>query len=176
MTEKKIQIQSKNLEGTFDLLFPKTKAAITVMNDGKTVQDVITTILETLNKKVELKTVTEEVKKIVGSAPEALDTLQELAKALNNDASFATTITNLLSKKVEIVKGKQLSTEDFTKELKQKLEKLQINEDGTAKIKQDNKAMLVTKEEKDKWDKKTKIVVSKSEDDLTADIIFKEID
>ncbi|NDO81510.1 hypothetical protein CJP72_12260 [Citrobacter sp. NCU1] len=36
---------------------------------------------------------------LVGSSPEALDTLSELAKALGNDPNFATTITNQLAKK-----------------------------------------------------------------------------
>ena len=44
--------------------------------------------------------VTQKIKDIVGAAPAALDTLQEIAKSLNNDSDFAGTITNELSKKV----------------------------------------------------------------------------
>ena len=40
------------------------------------------------------------IKELVNSAPDALNTLQELAKALGNDASFATTVTNALAGKV----------------------------------------------------------------------------
>ena len=36
----------------------------------------------------------------MNSAPETLDTLQELARALNNDPNFATTMLNLLAGKV----------------------------------------------------------------------------
>ena len=36
---------------------------------------------------------------LVDSAPDTLNTLNELAKALNNDPSFATTITNLIAEK-----------------------------------------------------------------------------
>lgn len=36
---------------------------------------------------------------LVDSAPETLNTLNELAKALNNDPNFATTITNLIAEK-----------------------------------------------------------------------------
>ena len=43
--------------------------------------------------------VTQKIKDIVGAAPAALDTLQEIAKSLNNDSDFAGTITNELSKK-----------------------------------------------------------------------------
>ena len=43
--------------------------------------------------------VTKKIQDIVGAAPAALDTLQEIAKSLNNDSDFAGTITNELSKK-----------------------------------------------------------------------------
>ena len=45
--------------------------------------------------------VTQKIKDIVGTAPAALDTLQEIAKALNDDSNFAGTVTNELSKKVK---------------------------------------------------------------------------
>ena len=47
------------------------------------------------------KAVAQAVAKIVNSAPETLDTLEELAKALDNDPNFATTIMTLLGNKVE---------------------------------------------------------------------------
>ncbi|WP_200809486.1 hypothetical protein [Intestinibacillus massiliensis] len=37
--------------------------------------------------------------RLIGSAPGALDTLEELAAALGNDANFATTVTNLIAGK-----------------------------------------------------------------------------
>jgi hypothetical protein len=39
---------------------------------------------------------------VVDAAPEALNTLNELAAALNDDANFATTVTNSLSNKLDI--------------------------------------------------------------------------
>lgn len=55
---------------------------------------------ELSSKDYQTKTqVNEIVKNVVGSAPEALDTLKELADALGNDANFASTITGELSKK-----------------------------------------------------------------------------
>lgn len=68
--------------------------------------------------------VTQKISEIVNSAPEALDTLKELAAALNNDSNFATTIITQLGTKVDKVEGKQLSTEDFTAALKTSLESL----------------------------------------------------
>ena len=68
--------------------------------------------------------VTQKISKLVSSAPETLDTLNEIAAALNNDSNFATTIIAQLGTKVDKVEGKQLSTEDFTTALKTSLENL----------------------------------------------------
>ncbi|MFU0833869.1 MAG: hypothetical protein ACFWUC_13160 [Oscillospiraceae bacterium] len=61
------------------------------------------------------------IQAIIGTAPDALDTLAEIAEALNNDPDFAATVTNLLAQKVDKVAGKGLSTEDFTTVEKEKL-------------------------------------------------------
>lgn len=61
------------------------------------------------------------IQNVIDSAPAALDTLAELANALNNDADFASTVTNQLTTKVDKVEGKQLSTEDYTTTEKTKL-------------------------------------------------------
>jgi len=45
--------------------------------------------------------VTTAISNLVGGAPSALDTLNELAAALNDDASYATSITNALAGKVD---------------------------------------------------------------------------
>ena len=47
--------------------------------------------------------VAQAIAALVNSAPGALDTLQELARALGNDANFATTVTNALANKVSKV-------------------------------------------------------------------------
>lgn len=123
MANKNIQMKQKNGTG-WDELFPKTKSIIVAMNDGRTLEAAITDLINTLTGKVTLADVTTEIQKVVGTAPAALDTLNELANALNNDPSFATTITNALANKVDKVSGKQLSTEDFTTALKTKLDSL----------------------------------------------------
>lgn len=61
------------------------------------------------------------IQRVIGAAPEALDTLAELAEALNNDPNFAATITLQLSSKVDKVVGKSLSAEDYTTAEKSKL-------------------------------------------------------
>lgn len=68
--------------------------------------------------------VTQKISELVNSAPGTLDTLNEIAAALNNDSNFATTIITQLGTKVDKVEGKQLSTEDFTAALKTSLESL----------------------------------------------------
>lgn len=68
--------------------------------------------------------VTQKISELVNSAPETLDTLNEIAAALNNDSNFATSIIAQLGTKVDKVEGKQLSTEDFTTALKSSLESL----------------------------------------------------
>lgn len=121
MADKNIQIKLKNSDSTWSNLFPKTLASLSILDNGKSLETAIAEILTALGSKVGLSDVTTEIQKVVGTAPAALNTLQELASALNNDANFAATITNALSKKVDIVTGKQLTTEDFTTALKNKL-------------------------------------------------------
>ena len=58
---------------------------------------------------------------LVDSAPQTLDTLNELAAALGDDPNFATTVTNALGDKVDKVNGKGLSTNDYTTAEKNKL-------------------------------------------------------
>jgi len=45
----------------------------------------------------------EEIARIVGSSPETLNALDELAEALGNDPNFATTITNQIAQKAALV-------------------------------------------------------------------------
>lgn len=58
---------------------------------------------------------------IVNSAPETLDTLNELSKALGNDPNFAASVATQIGNKVDKVSGKGLSTNDYTTEEKNKL-------------------------------------------------------
>lgn len=64
------------------------------------------------------KYVDDKVAGIVNSAPETLDTLNELAQALGNDANFATTVSTQIGKKVDKADGMSLTHNDLTNELK----------------------------------------------------------
>ena len=68
-----------------------------------------------------------KVADIVNSAPETLDTLNELATALGNDPNFATTMATELGKKVDKITGKGLSTNDYTTTEKNKLAGIATN-------------------------------------------------
>ena len=55
-----------------------------------------------LNLKADISYVNTEFSNLIGSAPETLDTLHELASALNNDNNYATTLTSQLSSKAPL--------------------------------------------------------------------------
>lgn len=94
---------------------------------------------------VTLDDVQEEIEKLINGAPEALDTLKELADALGNDKNFASTITGLIGEKAkdsEVVHlaGEETITgnKDFTGDLKKSgIRVATINDigDGTLAIK-----------------------------------------
>lgn len=73
------------------------------------------------------KYVTQKISELVNSAPETLDTLNELAAALNNDSNFANTIIMQLGTKVDKIEGKQLSTNDYSVEEKNTVAQLKID-------------------------------------------------
>ncbi len=106
------------------------------------------------------KTETDErIQLVIDAAPEALDTLKEIADALNNDPDFAATVTTELSKKVDKVQGKQLSTEDYTTTEKSKLagiaegaNKYKLPDELSPDIiKQDDRNRFVSDVEKANW-------------------------
>lgn len=61
---------------------------------------------------------------MVDSAPETLNTLNELATALGDNPNFAATVATEIGKKVDKVDGKGLSTNDFTNDYKNTLDNL----------------------------------------------------
>lgn len=61
---------------------------------------------------------------IVDTAPEALNTLNELAAALGDDPNFAATVATQIGGKVDKVDGKGLSTNDYTTADKTKLDSI----------------------------------------------------
>lgn len=66
----------------------------------------------------------QRVSSLVDSAPETLNTLNELANALGDDPNFAATIATEIGKKVDKENGKGLSTNDFTDAYREQLDEL----------------------------------------------------
>lgn len=56
--------------------------------------------------------VQQQLEALIGGAPEALDTLKELATALGDNADFASTMTQELAKKVDKAEGQRLITDE----------------------------------------------------------------
>lgn len=61
--------------------------------------------------------VQQQLEALIGGAPEALDTLKELAAALGDNADFASTMTQELAKKVDKVEGQRLITDEEASKL-----------------------------------------------------------
>jgi hypothetical protein len=75
-----------------------------------------------------------EVAGIVDSAPATLDTLNELAAALGDDANFSTTVTNSIATKMPLAGGTFTGNVDFDDNAKARLgtgDDLEIYHDGT---------------------------------------------
>ena len=75
------------------------KIATAVNNDPQFWQHVGDSITSAVADKATTSYVNQAISDLVGGAPGALNTLNELASALGNDASFATTVLNQLATK-----------------------------------------------------------------------------
>lgn len=87
------------------------------------------------------------VSELIGGAPEAYDTLKEIADYIETHEDAAKALNEAIGNKVSKVEGKGLSAEDFTSALKQKLEALP----------------LITSEQTEKWDAKTETATAASD-------------
>lgn len=74
-----------------------------------------------------------KISAIIDSSPEFLNTLNELANAINNDPNFSVTIMNLIGNKVEKQEGMGLSENSYTNAEKEKLNMLQNYDDTEVK-------------------------------------------
>lgn len=79
----------------------------------------------------------EKISDLVNSAPETLDTLGEIASALEENEDVISTLNSVVSNKVDKVAGKGLSTNDFTNE-----DKINLEENSQARHTHTNKSIL----------------------------------
>lgn len=86
-----------------------------------------TTVIPSIDGLATETYVNNKVSGLVDSAPETLNTLNELAAALGDDPNFATTVATQIGTKVDKVDGKGLSTNDYTTTEKNKLASIADN-------------------------------------------------
>lgn len=79
----------------------------------------------------------EKLSDLVNSAPETLDTLGEIASALEENEDVISALNSVVSNKVDKVAGKGLSTNDFTNE-----DKINLEENSLARHSHTNKSIL----------------------------------
>ena len=165
MSENAIKkaILQKKIEGAVVDLMVKTSADnVTVDASGKTLAAQLAEIITDVAGKATPADIDTRINALVGAAPQALDTLKEIADALNNDPDFAATITTQLAGKVDKVTGKGLSTEDFTTELKAKLEGItgytHPDSHPATMITQDATHRFVSDTEKAAWNAKGRVL------------------
>lgn len=90
--------------------------AYDILPEVKTIDDIF--IPDTIARKNEVNAA---VANLVNSAPETLDTLGELATALQENNEVIDALNSAIGNKVDKIDGKGLSTNDFTNEEKNKL-------------------------------------------------------
>lgn len=126
----KVQDSLVNIENEVERYKSNNDTRVTTVENNKAEKTYVDTELNKRYLKAETYTKEEtdqRIQMVVNAAPSALDTLKELADALNDDPNFAATITTQLSKKVDKVNGKQLSTEDYSTVEKNKLAGVENN-------------------------------------------------
>lgn len=118
------QTELNGYEASNDAEVIAVKGRLTVAETNKAEKTYVDTQLLTKADKSSTYTKAEtdqRIQAVVAAAPAALDTLAEIADALNNDPDFAGTMTTQLAGKVDKVSGKGLSTEDYSTAEKTKL-------------------------------------------------------
>lgn len=71
----------------------------------------------------------EKIEALIAGAPEALDTLKELADAMKDESDALAAMTAAIGNKVDKVAGKGLSTNDFDNAAKGKVDHITVNQD-----------------------------------------------
>ena len=134
MSTKKIQLlngasivpqsdwtQTDNTKADYIKNKPAIPSSLADLSDDATHRVVTDSEKSEWNEKATIEDINTRIASLVNSAPETLDTLDELAAALGDDANFAATITEQIGKKVDKEDGKRLSTNDYTTAEKDKL-------------------------------------------------------
>ena len=124
-------ILRKKIEGVIYDLLPKTGFDQVIQaSDNKTLATVVTELLASIASKAdnsEFQNYKTAFDGLMQDAPETYNTLKEIGDYITSHTSEYEALLAISNNKVDKVPGKQLSTEDFTTELKTKLEALMDN-------------------------------------------------
>jgi hypothetical protein len=102
---QKVTITADNTDGLKFLTGPDGGSSLErmhILNDGTVNIGSITNVESVINSKAATTYVDTQIAGLVDSAPGALDTLNELAAALGDDANYAATVTNSLALKAPL--------------------------------------------------------------------------
>ena len=121
-------ILRKKIEGVIYDLLPKTGFDQVIQeSDSKTLATVVTELLASIASKAdnsEFQSYKTAFDGLMQDAPDTYDTLKEIGDYITSHQDEYEALLAISGNKVDKVPGKQLSTEDFTTELKTKLEEL----------------------------------------------------
>lgn len=123
MAEKMITLKKKIGAEVVDLMVATIGKQVTATYNGtKTDLDsILATILTDRASAAEFKALKASYDTLTGGASEAYDTLKEIGDWISSHKTEYEALLEISGNKVDKVEGKQLSTEDFTTELKTKL-------------------------------------------------------
>lgn len=147
-------------EGELALAYNSDKTEVKIYAGGKDGQPVC------LNEEVDLSGVLQQageytdsqISALVDGAPEAMNTLKELADAISENSDLMTALNSAIGGKVDKVSGKGLSTNDYTTAEKTKLAGLSNYthpaSHPASMITQDSSHRFVSDTEKASWNAK----------------------
>lgn len=172
---KKVILKKKIGNVLYDL-YVKTHADIVVVDeDGTTLATKITELVSAIAGKATGADIDARINQLVNGAPEAFDTLKEIADYIATHEDVVTALNKAIGNKVEKEAGKGLSTNDFTNELKAKLENLQNFSGSADDITETTNRKFVTEAEKNKIENSARVIIAKSQPtDLTSNDLWCE--
>ena len=97
-----LDLNSKTVTGTGSVNITGNVTATSFSGDGSNLTGIIESQISDLGDYATVSYVNSEVAGIVSASPAALDTLNELAAALGDDANFSTTVTNSIATKASL--------------------------------------------------------------------------
>lgn len=126
MAAKNVILRKKIQNVLYDLL-PQTSFAQVINGESQTLEQVVQALTNQIAGKADTSAVSAlstRLDNLIQDAPEAYDTLKEISDYIATHQDEYTALQTLVGDKVTKEEGKGLSTNDFTNELKTKLEQL----------------------------------------------------